>query len=142
MKKIILASALVALFATNSCIAGKDNGFASHSQYPNLSLISLDLPSITSNEDKVSFLKWLSKNSAPIKITKIAKTGSNTSIESIIENQKVKFNIDTKIAIEAKMQVLDQIYIKSTKDGYVLFCNKFPIGWLSNYPGSENFKQN
>lgn len=141
MKKILIASALVALFTTNSSMASKDNGTYVHPKYPQLSLVSLELPSITSNADIVEFLGWLNKNSVPIKIMKIVKNNPTALIEGIVQDQQVKFSINLKLATNAKIKVLDKIYVKNTKEGFILICNDVPIAVVSKYTGTDNFKQ-
>jgi len=140
MKKMVIASTLIALLATNSCLAAKDNSLAIHPKYPQLSFVSLELPSITSNQDRVAFLSWLNKNSVPFNIMKIVEANSTTTIEGIIQDQKIKFSIESKHAKNAKIKVLDKIYIRNTKEGFIFICNDVPIAVVSKYEDKDKFK--
>jgi hypothetical protein len=144
MKKILIVGTIICSLYSTQSLAGKDNMFYSDPQYSNLPLLSIKLSEFTSNLEINTFFKALSNTSTPIVVinTNAYPQSSSLSIIGMANNKKIEFEVNLKYEKEAKIKKFNKIFTKATTKGYVLISNNVPIGVVSNYEGTDNFKPN
>jgi hypothetical protein len=144
MKKILIVGTIICSLYSTQSLAGKDNMFYSDPQYSNLPLLSIKLSEFTSNLEINTFFKALSNTSTPIVVinTNAYPQSSSLSIIVLQNKKKFEFQLNIKYQKQAKIKKFNKIFTKATTKGYVLISNNVPIGVVSNYEGTDNFKPN